>query len=90
MTEWGVVGVLIAIIGLFMTVGKPLLALNRSIVKLEEGMKSVNKGLDDLNGKNTQDHARIWNKVDKQGETLEDHEQRIPHLEFQNEADHQI
>lgn len=88
MTEWGVVGVLIAVIGLFVTVGKPLLALNKSIVQLEEGMKSVNRGLDGLNEKNTQDHRRIWDKVDKQGATLEDHEKRIQHLEFENENDH--
>jgi len=87
MTEWGVVSVLIAIIGLFITVGKPLLALNKSIVQLEEGMKSVNKGLDNLNDKNTQDHRRIWDRVDKHGETLEDHEKRIQHLEYETEKE---
>lgn len=85
MTEWGVVGVLVTVVGLFVTIGKPLLSLNTSIVQLREEMKSVNRGLDDLNGKNTQDHARIWSKVDKQGETLDDHEKRIQHLEYDNE-----
>ena len=85
MTEWGVIGVLVTVVGLFVTIGKPLLSLNTSIVQLREEMKSVNRGLDDLNGKNTQDHARIWTKVDKQGETLEDHEKRIQHLEYEND-----
>ena len=89
MTEWGVVGVLIAIIGLFVTVGKPLLALNRSIVELQSDMKSVNKGLDGLNDKNTQDHRRIWVKVDKHGEQLDDHEKRIQRMEFESEYEHQ-
>lgn len=88
MTEWGVVGVLVTVVGLFLTVGKPMLSLNTSIVKLQEEMKSVSRGISDLNEKNSGDHKRIWEKVDKHGGQLEDHEKRIQHLEFENDYEH--
>ena len=81
MTEWGVVGVIIALVGLFVTIVKPLLTLNTSMVKLTEEMKHVNKGLNDLNDKNTENHKRIWDRIDDHGEQLLDHERRIDHLE---------
>lgn len=81
MTEWGVVGVLVTISGLFITVVKPLLTLNTSMVKLTEEMKHVNQGLNDLNDKNTENHKRIWDRMDDHRDILNDHEKRIDHLE---------
>ena len=81
MTEWGVVTVIIALVGLFVTIIKPLLTLNTSMVRLTEEMKHVNRGLTDLNDKNTENHKRIWDRMDEQSDTLKDHEKRIDHLE---------
>lgn len=86
MTEWGVVGVIIALVGLVMTVVKPLLTLNTSIVKLTARMESVSRGLDELNDRNTENHKRIWDRMDEHRDTLNDHERRIDHLE---NAEHQ-
>lgn len=85
MTEWGVVGVLIAIVGLFFTVGKPVITLNTSITKLTVTVDRLQKDYDDLKKqahsevndlavKNSDSHRRIHDKLD-------DHEQRITDLE---------
>lgn len=85
MTEWGVVGVLIAVVGLFFTVGKPVINLNTSITKLTVAVDRLQKDYDDLKKraheevndlavKNSDSHRRIHDKLD-------DHEQRITDLE---------
>ncbi|WP_373118022.1 hypothetical protein [Holdemania massiliensis] len=85
MTEWGVVGVLIAVVGLFFTVGKPVINLNTSITKLTVTVDRLQKDYDDLKKqahsevndlavKNSDSHRRIHDKLD-------DHEQRITDLE---------
>ncbi|MCH1941571.1 hypothetical protein [Holdemania massiliensis] len=85
MTEWGVVGVIIAVVGLFFTVGKPVINLNTSITKLTVTVDRLQKDYDDLKKqahsevndlavKNSDSHRRIHEKLD-------DHEQRITDLE---------
>ena len=85
MTEWGVVGVIIAVVGLFFTVGKPVITLNTSITKLTVTVDRLQKDYDDLKKqahsevndlavKNSDSHRRIHDKLD-------DHEQRITDLE---------
>lgn len=85
MTEWGVVGVIIAVVGLFFTVGKPVINLNTSITKLTVTVDRLQKDYDDLKKqahsevndlavKNSDSHRRIHDKLD-------DHEQRITDLE---------
>ena len=85
MTEWGVVGVIIAVVGLFFTVGKPVINLNTSITKLTVTVDRLQKDYDDLKTraheevndlavKNSDSHRRIHDKLD-------DHEQRITDLE---------
>ena len=81
MTEWGVVGVIAALVGLFVTVVKPLLTLNTSIVRLTERMECLSVELSELTIRNTEKHKRIWDRVGEQAELLADHEKRIDHLE---------
>jgi len=81
MNEWNVVTVIIALVGLGAAVMKPMLTLNTSIVKLTARMENVSQGLDDLNDKNTENHKRIWDRMDEHGDQLKDHEKRIDHLE---------
>ena len=70
MTEWGVVGVIIAVVGLFFTVGKPVITLNTSITKLTVTVDRLQKDYDDLKKqahsevndlavKNSDSHRRI-------------------------------
>lgn len=85
MSEWGVVGVIVVMVGLFFTVGKPVINLNTSITELTVTVKHLQKDYDDLKKKtqeeinelavkNSDSHKRIHDKID-------DHEQRINDLE---------
>ena len=68
--EWTVVTVIIALVGLFMTVGKPIITLNGSITHLQDAINELREDIKVLTG-----------RTDSQEEKLQDHETRISILE---------
>lgn len=80
MTEWTIVTVLIAIIGLFFTVGKPIINLNTTIVKLQATVENLMKEVETFKSSNSKSHEKIFSQLD-------DHENRISKLEVLNEKD---
>lgn len=70
MMEWTVVTVIIALVGLFMTVGKPIITLNGSITHLQDAIDELRE-----------DIKVLTNRTDNQEERLQDHETRISILE---------
>lgn len=68
--EWTVVTVIIALVGLFMTIGKPIITLNGSITHLQDAIDELRKDIKVLTG-----------RTDSQEEKLQDHETRISILE---------
>lgn len=68
--EWTVVTVIIALVGLFMTVGKPIISLNGSITHLQDAINELREDVKVLTG-----------RTDSQEEKLQDHEKRISILE---------
>jgi len=74
MTEWTVVSVLIAVAGSFLAVGRPVIALNSTIIKLQTMVERLVKETDEYRASNSQSHRRIF-------ETLEKHDGRIMQLE---------
>lgn len=68
--EWTVVLVIIALVGLFMTVGKPVVALNSSITRLQDAIDELRE-----------DIKVLTNRTDNQEERLQNHETRISILE---------
>lgn len=68
--EWTVVTVIIALVGLFMTVGKPIITLNGSITHLQDAIDELREDIKVLTG-----------RTDSQEEQLQDHETRISILE---------
>lgn len=81
MTEWGVVGVLVVLLGLGVTVVKPLLELNSSIVKLTARLDQLTGSLSDISDRNAKSHDRLWKRNEEQDAVLDDHERRITVLE---------
>lgn len=86
--EWTVVTVLIALVGLFLTVGKPILNLNNNIVKLNMSLDALRerterheKDLTEQKSHSHEAHQRLWEHNDQQDEKLNDHEARIGILE---------
>ncbi|MBQ3072662.1 MAG: hypothetical protein IJD20_05170 [Oscillospiraceae bacterium] len=84
MTEWGVVGVLIAIVGLIISIARPLLSLNTAITRLTTELDGLRKDIQNFTTKNESSHDRIWKKAAEQDATLGDHEHRLTVLEAKN------
>lgn len=85
MNEWGVVLVLIALAGFFVTVGGPILKLNTTIAKQSVLLNSLDKKLAELSEDKKEAHKKLWAHNEKQDAKLEDHETRITSLEKINE-----
>lgn len=68
--EWTVVTVIIALVGLFMTIGKPIITLDGSITHLQDAIDELREDIRVLTG-----------RTDNQEEKLQDHETRISILE---------
>lgn len=85
---WTVVLALVTLIGLFFTVGKPILKLNSTLTVLTARMDSIEKDAKDQENALKEQklhahesHRRLWDHNGKQDEQLRDHEHRIGALE---------
>lgn len=81
MTEWGVVEVIVAIAGLFLAVGTPVLRLNANITKLNSSLDALQKNVDSVTKKNTESHRRLWKKNEEQDAKIQDNRNRIEKIE---------
>ena len=81
MTEWGVVGVIVALAGLVVTLVRPMISLTKSITQLTTVVDRLKNDVEDTVDKNHESHRRIWAHNDEQDKTLTDHEKRIGFLE---------
>lgn len=80
MTEWGVVGVIVVLIGLVVTVLSPIIKLNTNIVTLTERLASLNGDMKALTDDNASGHKRLWEKNDEQDKRLNAHDIEIDRL----------
>lgn len=81
MSEWGVFGVIVAVVGLVITIMGPVVYVTKTLSKLTavtEQMQS--KQLDDQKH-NMQSHDKLWVHSKEQDVMLNDHETRIRILE---------
>ena len=88
MGEWDVVTVIIAIVGLIVTVAVPLNKNTSAMTSLREQLSSLAKqldeekqALDDMREKSAKKHGEIFGQLDEHEKTLTDHEHRIQNLE---------
>ena len=65
MTEWTVFLVIVAVIGLFVTVGTPVIKLNSSITTLCAQINNLQSCITDLKISNKDAHKRIWEHIDE-------------------------
>lgn len=89
--EWTTVTVIIALVGLIVTVTTPLIRLNSNITRLNVVLDSIKaeleeqkKALSAQKVDSRESHRRLWAHNDEQDNTLNDHEARIRVLEQQN------
>lgn len=82
MTEWGVVSVIITLVGFIAVIIPPILKLNGTIVSLRDSVNHLDASLKDLIHTNTKDHRRIWDNMEEQEKMLHNHETRIEVVEW--------
>ena len=85
MNEWTVVTVLIAIIGLFFTVGKPVIKLNTSLVTLNARLERMETESEKECTRNEESHKDMQKEIGEHGCAINDHERRIGILEHDTE-----
>lgn len=85
------VGVLIALAGLFATVGAPVMKLNKTITTLNITLANLEKrvdrhdtALEKQQAKAKESHEKLWQHNAEQDEKLVEHEMRIRKLEDDN------
>lgn len=88
MNEWTIVTVIIALVGLFMAVGAPIIRQTKTMTKLDTTMETLSEKLTQLESKNTDAHRRIWEHNEGQDKMLNDHETRIVKLEVKTGNEH--
>ena len=81
MSEWVIVTVIITLVSLIIAVVTPLIKLNTTITKLNVAVSGLEKNMELLTTKNTQNHDRIWDHEEEQDKKIQDHEMRISFIE---------
>ena len=81
MPEWGVFGVISALVGFLVATAGPLLKLNGAITRLTVAVEGFQKSLDKLDSENRNSHKDIYKRLDGHDTALAEHGQRIKHLE---------
>ena len=77
----GVIGIIVTLVGLFFTIGKPIIELNKNITTLNVSVENNNQRLDKQEKDAHESHTKLWAHNDNQDEKLADHETRISILE---------
>ncbi len=77
MSEWGVLGVIVTVVGLLATVITPIINLTRSITRLTVVAENLGKDMEAQRKSNT----KLWAHNDEQDAKICDHETRIQLLE---------
>lgn len=92
MTEWNIVTVVVVIVGLIGTVAAPLVKNTRAMTQLSGEIKNLiyrieqnEKETDELKVKASSRHKEIFERLDEQGEKINNHEGRISALEHKED-----
>ena len=88
MNEWGVVGVIVTLVGLAAAIIKPIVQLNTNIVRLTDAVEGLKNAHTKMEADNEEEHKRLHERINlrkKENEDLDDrvadHERRIGILE---------
>ena len=81
MTEWGVFGVIVALVGFAGAIVTPIIKLNTNITRLTVTIENILKEQEAAKSANGKSHDRIWTELDAHGDKLDEHETRITKIE---------
>ncbi len=81
MTEWGVFGVIVALVGFAAAIVTPIIKLNTNITRLTVTIENILREQEAAKSANSKSHDRIWTELDAHGDKLGEHEIRITKIE---------
>ena len=81
MSEWVVVEVIIALVGLIAVMVRPMINLTKAITELTVTVKSLQGEFAEFKTNTHESHREIWNHIRKQDDQIEDHERRLQIIE---------
>ncbi|NLH01695.1 MAG: hypothetical protein GX488_07360 [Clostridiales bacterium] len=81
MSEWTVVTVIATLVGLCMSVVRPLMSLNGTITRLTAVVNVLEKNISGLSAKNSEAHGKLWGKMEEHEDVLNRHETRLVIIE---------
>lgn len=84
MTEWGVVGVIVTLIGLVVAIATPMVKLNTTLTRLSTQMENFVNGLEAFKKRYTDQVEKFEKEHGDIREELSEHEKRIIVLESKN------
>ena len=85
MSEWGVFGVVVALIGFLVSIITPIIKLNTNITKLTVTLERIDKDVESQKNSSHEAHRRLWAKNEEQDTRLNDHEKRLSLVERKGE-----
>lgn len=86
MNEWTVFGVIVAVIGLIVTVSKPMINLNTSIVTLTTKLEQMFQMFQETTERNSKEHDKMWTQINAHTKALSEHESHLSKLDRAMEA----
>lgn len=81
MDEWQVIAMLITLGGGMALIVKPIVNLTKAITELTYTCRNLDSQFANFEMANKNSHQRIWDHVEIQDKTLDNHEQRISRME---------
>lgn len=87
MNEWGVVGVIAALVALGTAIVAPLIKLTKAITALTINVSAMQQTIEGNKADNKASHDRLWRRSDEHEERLSDHETRIGIIEHMERMD---
>ena len=82
LTEWGVVGVVVTLVGLIGVFVKLTYSLSSILQKLSSAVDQLGKTVDKMDNSNAKTHQRIFTQLEEHDDLLVDHDKRITVLEM--------
>ncbi len=89
MTEWGVFGVIVALVSFVVAVAAPMLKLNGTITRLSTIIEQFSKRLDKLEhndeitkSSTRESHRRLHDRIDKNDELIAEHDLKLENHEI--------
>lgn len=82
MTEWSVVLVIVALIGLGVTVGTPMIKLVKTIIALDLTLKHLREDIQSFKSFNDDEHNELKKQQEFMTGELSDHDKRLHSLEI--------